>query len=123
MLSPRKLPVSNYAGTVSSEQPYLDTPGSAAVFIRGDRYLLNRDITHEPFVPTLEKSKPQPLFYNPSGIAGELIKNTTSPVLAWFPGAGLIKMQFATSTKPIALLSDSGSRLLSMSGIPILLTD
>jgi len=125
LLSPKQFPVSYYAGTVSSEQPYLDTPGDAAVFVRGDRYLLNQNITHEPLVPQGTKSRAQPFFYTSTGIAGEAIDNAGSTVLAWFPGSGLVNMQVASTVIPdlvsTPIFTQSGAQLLSESGIPIIM--
>lgn len=113
------LPVSQFAGTVSEDLNYSDTPAKAVVFSRGERFVITPGITKQPPLPQRQPIKTTPTLFSYASYAGAPIVGEVSGQLkAWFPGKGLISMQFAQIASGILL--ESGSQMLTEDGFPIL---
>jgi hypothetical protein len=110
------LPVYTFAGATALQDKYSDVPGQSAVFLKGERLILNPEIIshhHEPELPALT-------LFSPVNIAGN---SSTKPskFMAWVPGVGLISMQRALAQPAKLLMSESGFALTFTTGTPIAL--
>jgi hypothetical protein len=110
------LPVYTFAGATALQDDYSDIPGQSAVFLKGERLILNPEVINhqqEPDSPTLT-------LFSPVNIAGNS-STRPSKFMAWVPGVGLISMQRALAAPARLLVSESGFTLTFTTGTPIAL--
>jgi hypothetical protein len=120
MSQTRSFAVSQFAGTVSEDQNYPDTPARAVAFYRGERFVVTPGVTKQSPVPQRDPIKETPTFFHYASYAGApIVGEVSNQLKVWFPGVGLISMQVAQVAN--GLLSENGLQILAENGSPILL--